>query len=224
MTINIHKAAMMMTIILTVNTSHPGAAPMGHSKHAKADSHERIVATAAARFREVGIEGVGVADLMKEAGLTHGGFYRHFGSRDELVAEAVERALADGKQAAESLQNMQRPAAAVLALLIDGYLSITHRDQLATSCAVTTLAGDVARSNERTRTAYTQQVERYLDLLGHLIAADKQPARKAKAMAALATLVGAVSIARAVNDPQLSGEILKSAAQELKAQLSDGSS
>lgn len=224
MTIDIHKAAMMMTIIQAVNTSDHRdhdrkAAHMGHSKATKADSHERIVATAAARFREVGVDGVGVADLMKDAGLTHGGFYRHFGSRDELVAEAVERALAGGRQAVETLQNMQRPAAAVLAVLVDGYLSTAHRDQLATSCAVTTLAGDVARSNERTRTAYTQQVERYLELLAQLIAADKQPARKARAMAALSTLVGAVSIARAVNDEKLSAEILKSAAEELKARL-----
>ncbi len=69
---------------------------MGHSKKAKAKSHDRVVRVAATRFRKAGVDGVGVAGLMKDAGLTHGGFYRHFASRDELVAEAVERALRDG--------------------------------------------------------------------------------------------------------------------------------
>jgi len=192
---------------------------MGHSKANKAESHDRVVSTAAARFRESGIDGIGVADLMKEAGLTHGGFYRHFASRDELVAEAVERALQDGGRAVQAVENIRQPPAAVLALLVDGYLSAAHRDSLATSCAVTTLAGDVARSNERARSAYTQQVGTYLALLTKLIAGEKQKSRRMKAIAALSTLVGAVSMARAVNDEKLSREILKSAADALKAQL-----
>jgi len=102
---------------------------------------------------------------------------------------------------------------------VDGYLSTAHRDDLATSCAVTTLAGDVARSNDRARSAYTRQVSTYLALLTKLIAGDKQRSRRTKAIAALSTLVGAVSMARAVNDEKLSREILKSAADELKARF-----
>lgn len=192
---------------------------MGSSKADKDESHQRIVRTAAARFREKGVDGIGVADLMADAGLTHGGFYRHFGSREDLVAEAVERALRDGSDAVAALEALDQPPAAVLALLVDGYLSLAHRDQLASSCAVTTLAGDVARSSERARDAYTAQVNRYLELLTRLIAGDKQKARRAKALAALATLVGAVSMARAVNDDKLSRELLKTAADELKANL-----
>jgi TetR/AcrR family transcriptional repressor of nem operon len=192
---------------------------MGKSKIAKAESHDRIVRLAAARFREAGIEGIGVAELMKDAGLTHGGFYRHFSSREELVAEAVERALQDGGQAVAAIANSKLGRSALLAALVDAYLSATHRDSLATSCAVTTLAGDVARSNERARTAYTGQVDAYLDVLTRLIVSDKQKSRRAKAVTALATMVGAVSMARAVNDEKLSMEILKSAAAELKAQL-----
>ena len=189
---------------------------MGHSKADKAESHERIVGRAAARFREAGIDGVGVADLMKEAGLTHGGFYRHFASRDAMVAEAIERALHDGGQAVDAVARLKH---APLAALIDAYLSAAHRDNLATSCAVTTLAGDVARSNQRARSAYTHQVGIYLDLLTRLIAGERQKTRRVKAITALATLVGAVSMARAVNDEKLSREILKAAADELKAQL-----
>ena len=128
---------------------------MGHSKASKREHHEAIVGVAASRFREDGIERVGVADLMHDAGLTHGGFYRHFESRDQLVGEAVERALHDGGQAMAAVaESPHDPLAAV----IDAYLSISHRDNLGTSCAVTTLAGDVARSNPRARAAYTDQV------------------------------------------------------------------
>jgi TetR/AcrR family transcriptional repressor of nem operon len=171
---------------------------------------------AAARFREAGVDGIGVADLMKDAGLTHGGFYRHFDSRDELVAEAIERALRDGGRVVEAVANSKQFP---LATLVDAYLSTAHRDGLATSCAVTTLAGDVARSNDRARSAYTLQVGTYLELLIKLIPGNRQRSRRIKAIAALSTLVGAVSMARAVNDERLSREILQSAADELKAQL-----
>jgi TetR/AcrR family transcriptional repressor of nem operon len=189
---------------------------MGHSQADKDESHDRIVRVAAARFREAGVDGIGVADLMKDAGLTHGGFYRHFDSRDELVAEAIERALRDGGRVVEAVANSKQFP---LATLVDAYLSTAHRDGLATSCAVTTLAGDVARSNDRARSAYTLQVGTYLELLIKLIPGDKKRSRRIKAIAALSTLVGAVSMARAVNDERLSREILKSAADELKAQL-----
>jgi TetR/AcrR family transcriptional repressor of nem operon len=192
---------------------------MGHSKAKKAESHDRVVQVAAARFRETGVDGIGVADLMKDAGLTHGGFYRHFSSREELVAEAIECALRDGGEAVASVAGGNQSPAATLRLLVDAYLSVAHRDGLATSCAVTTMANDVARSNARARSAYTKQVGTYLDLLAKLIASDKRKSRRAKAIAALATLVGAVSMARAVNDEKLSRELLKSAADELKAQL-----
>ena len=194
---------------------------MGHSKAEKAENHDRIVRTAATRFRVTGVDGIGLADLMKEAGLTHGGFYRHFASRDELVAEAIERALHDGSKGAfDAVAKSKLGKQALLFALIDWYLGIGHRDDLATSCAVTSLAGDVARSNARARTAYSRQVAAYLELFAQLIAADKPKARRVKAIAAWATLVGAVSMARAVNDDKLSREILKTAADELKSALS----
>jgi TetR/AcrR family transcriptional regulator, transcriptional repressor for nem operon len=204
----------MRDIILTVKLKEDFW--MGHSKATKAGSHDRIIKAAAGRVRENGVEGIGVADLMKEAGLTHGGFYRHFASREELVTEAIERALREGAEVVAAVANVTEfPVAA----LVDAYLSTTHRDELATSCAVTTLAADVARGNDRARSAYTQQVVMYLELLAKLIAGDQQRSRRMKAIAALSTLVGAVSMARAVNDERLSSEILRSAGNELKAQL-----
>jgi TetR/AcrR family transcriptional repressor of nem operon len=193
---------------------------MGHSQEDKAESHDRIVRTAAARFRELGVDGIGVADLMKQAGLTHGGFYRHFASRDELVAEAIERALHDGSQGAfDAVENSKLPRQALLFALIDWYLGTPHRDHLATSCAVTALAADVARSGSRARAAYTLKVEAYLALFARLIGGDKPKAARSKAIAAWATLVGAVSMARAVDNDKLSREILKTAGDELKARL-----
>lgn len=189
---------------------------MGHSKAEKADSHERIVKVAADLFRERGVNGVGVAELMAAAKLTHGGFYRHFSTRDELVAEAVERALADGSAIANAIAAQPH---ATIGPVIDAYLSIAHRDRVPASCAVTTLAGDVARTSKRARTAYTGQVERYIALISKLVAHIPQKKRRASALTALATLVGAVSMSRAVNDEKLSREILKSAADRLKEQL-----
>ena len=182
---------------------------MGHSRADKAESHDRIVQAAAERFREQGVDGIGLADLMREAGLTHGGFYRHFGSRDDLVAEAVKAALAHGSKRAEAAARQGGPEA--LAATIDGYLSPLHRDKPETGCAVAALPADIARSSQRARAAYTAQVRRYLDLLAGLTPAgepDDPPF-------ILATLVGAIALARAVDDPGLSDEILERAARML---------
>ena len=193
---------------------------MGHTQAEKQESHARIVHTAAARFRELGVEGMSVADLMKAAGLTHGGFYRHFASRDELVAEAVEQALAEGSRGAfEAHASGRHAPRALLNALIDWYLGTAHRDALATSCAVTSLAADVSRSNARARSAYARQVEAYLELFTVLIGGDDRPAARARAIAIWAALVGAVSMARAVNDDALSLEILQTAAASIKRGL-----
>ena len=212
----------MTTIILTVKKWLRGSIHMGKSQADKAESHDRIVRTASARFREVGVEGIGVADLMKEAGLTHGGFYRHFASRDELVAEAVERALHDGAQGAFAAEaNSTLSKQALLYALVDWYLGTGHRDGLATSCAVTSLASDVARSGDRARAAYARQVGAYLELFIRLMPGDDKPrAKRTKAITAWSMLVGALSMARAVNDDKLSNEIMKTAADNVKALLS----
>src|ERR1700761_498224 len=98
---------------------------MGHSQQEKADNHREIVEIAARKMRESGTEGPGVAEIMQEAGLTHGGFYKHFGSRDDLVAEAVEAAIA---QSRESYSARVDGAADPLAAFVDWYLSPDHRD------------------------------------------------------------------------------------------------
>jgi TetR/AcrR family transcriptional regulator, transcriptional repressor for nem operon len=184
---------------------------MGHSRDEKAESHRRIVEVAAAKLREDGIAGVGIADLMAACEMTHGGFYRHFESRDQLVAEAVEHALARGAERVAGAITGSAPFDS----LVTRYLSPAHRDGRAEGCAVAGLGTDVSRSNARARAAYTRQVRDYLTQLDALLGSAK-PARQAS-VAALSAMVGALVMARAVDDDALSLEILRLTAAALKA-------
>jgi TetR/AcrR family transcriptional regulator, transcriptional repressor for nem operon len=182
---------------------------MGSSQADKAASHERIVTTASGRMRRDGIDSVSVAELMSEAGLTHGGFYRHFDSRDELVAEAIAAALTQGSARIQAAAKLGGPEA--LAAIIDGYLSRLHRDKPETGCAVAALPTEIARTDPRARAAYSRQVRSYIELLAELT-----PARDVdEGHLILAALVGALVLARAVDDRGLSNEILDSAARAL---------
>jgi TetR/AcrR family transcriptional repressor of nem operon len=177
---------------------------MGHSRQDKEKSHQQIVEIAAARMREAGTGGPGVAEIMQAAGLTHGGFYKHFGSRDDLVAEAVEAAIAQGE---EGIREATADAEDPLAAFVDWYLSPSHRDDPATGCAVVALGADAARANERVRSAYGAQVERYVAHLEELMGGGEDARRQA--IAAVTSMVGAMLIARAVGDEELSEEILR---------------
>jgi TetR/AcrR family transcriptional repressor of nem operon len=176
-----------------------------HSQAEKARSHDRIVDIAAARVRESGTAAPGVAEIMKAAGLTHGGFYKHFGSRDDLIAEAVDRAFADNEHA---IAAVTEDADDALAAFVEWYLSGKHRDAPATGCGVAALGAEVARGDARVRAAYTEQVKRYLGLLERLLG-DADPDARRQATVMLSTLVGALLLARAVDDPALSDEILR---------------
>jgi TetR/AcrR family transcriptional regulator, transcriptional repressor for nem operon len=190
---------------------------MGHSRSAKAKTHKRIVQIASKRFREEGLAGIGIADLMKEAGLTVGGFYKHFKSRDDLVAEAVGSALEVWKSQVDTAASGGPPV--TYESLVDDYLSEAHRNHPGTGCAVGALAGDIARSDKRTRALVTRQIRENIELLSALLREangnDKGGAR-APAILGYCALVGALSVARAVSDDQLSREILKAVAQLLK--------
>lgn len=179
---------------------------MGTSQKEKAASHERIVAIAAARIRGQGIDGVNVAEIMREAGLTHGGFYRHFDSRDDLITEAVAQALTEGSERSRTAAETLGPRA--LRAIINAYLSPQHRDAPATGCAVPALAEDLSRGRQPDRDLYAQQVERYIELLTGLDPMSDDPASHLP-MLTLSALVGAVAIARAVGDPALSKKVLR---------------
>jgi TetR/AcrR family transcriptional repressor of nem operon len=178
---------------------------MRHSKEDKAASHERIVEVAAARIRESGTEQPGVAEIMRAAGLTHGGFYKHFGSRDELIAEAVERALTDSES---RVTELAAGAEDPLAAFADAYVSAAHRDDPASGCGVVALGTDMPRVGGPAQEAYRVQVERYLAHLQPLLGGDDDDARR-RATVTLSAMVGAVMIARALGSTPGSDEILR---------------
>jgi len=190
---------------------------MRHSKAEKARTHKHIVAIASKRFREKGLAGIGIAQLMKQAGLTVGGFYKHFNARDDLVAEAVGSALGRWKRQADAAASGGPPV--TYELLVDEYLSEAHRNNPGTGCPVGALAGDIGRSGKRTRALVTAQIRDDIALLANLIRganeADKGAARS-QAILTYCALVGAIGVARAVSDEQLSREILKTLAVRLK--------
>jgi TetR/AcrR family transcriptional regulator, transcriptional repressor for nem operon len=193
---------------------------MGHSKAQKTRTHKRIVSIASKRFREKGLAGFGIAELMKEAGLTVGGFYKHFDSRDDLVAEAVSSAFGGWKRRVDAAK-AGGPSVS-LAKLIDDYLNEAHRDNPGTGCAFSALAAEIGRSHERTRALTTEQVRNDIQLTASLIP-DNEPnaARRTQAILTFSALVGAMSLARAVSDEALSREILKTVAERLKNSVSE---
>jgi TetR/AcrR family transcriptional repressor of nem operon len=162
---------------------------------------------AAKRFRERGLEGIGVADVMKEAGVTVGGFYKHFGSRDELVVEALATAFKDLDVWEEHTPDM--------AHLLQNYLTEAHRDAPGTGCAMGALLGDMTRGSKSARALYTERVKRSLAFFSALLPASRRPDKRGRALLILTALLGALNLSRAVSDPNLSREILHRVREEL---------
>ena len=178
---------------------------MGHSKDDKAESHERIVSVAAARIRESGTESPGVAEIMRAAGLTHGGFYKHFADREELIYEAIEHALRENEtNAAQIVADADDP----LAAFAEWYVSAAHRDNPAEGCGVAALCTDVPRLGRPAQESYRAQVERYLARLQKLLASD-DPDVRSRANVTLSAMVGAVMIARGLGPTDRSDELLR---------------
>ena len=185
------------------------------SREQAALNRERILEAAAQLFRERGFDGIGVADLMKQAGLTHGGFYGHFASKEELIAEASARALTS---TFEFLSNeAQRTTGDPLAAVAESYLSSTHRDDPGTGCLLAALGPDVSRQGRAVRRTVTDFVRSAVDLLMTLVPGKSKAARRQKAISTYATLVGTMVMARAVDDRALSQEILDAGLAAVKA-------
>ncbi len=187
---------------------------MGYSKAQKEKTHKRIVSIASKRFREKGLAGFGIAELMKEAGLTVGGFYKHFDSRDELVAEALSDAFGVWQRQKEAAASNGQSLS--FEKLIDDYVSDAHRKNPGAGCAFSALAPEIARSDKRTRALTSDQVKADLELLAGLLPGRDKRAARSRAILTFSALVGAMSLARAVSDEALSREILKTVADLLK--------
>ena len=182
---------------------------MRYSKEHKQETHARIVKKASVRLREKGAHGIGVADLMKEAGLTHGGFYAHFDSREALVIEAFGYAM---DRAAEHWRNMAAdiPLEKRLSTIVDSYVSAAHRDDPGRGCAVPTLGAEIARESAKTRKAFAAKLDQMIDLVADQIPDVPRKTARRLAMGTMATMMGALVMSRVAGSGELSDEILAS--------------
>jgi TetR/AcrR family transcriptional repressor of nem operon len=169
-------------------------------------NRERIVEVAAQLFRERGLEGIGVADLMKSAGLTHGGFYGHFESKEDLVAQACERALSDAEARWQNIAEGgdKRP----LRTIVSRYLSAQHRDDPGAGCLVAAVGSEAARQGSPVRRVLTHGLKASFELLSRLMPGRSERVRRKQALATYASLVGGLILSRVVDDADLSAEIL----------------
>jgi AcrR family transcriptional regulator len=182
----------------------------------KETSHERIVAAAARAIRRGGFQGVGVADIMKEAGLTHGGFYAHFSSRNALLAEALERAGQDNAaRTRDDLATRQSRGASPLRALVEGYLSDRHLGDIETGCAVAALASEMPRQTPEVREAAAQRVRAMVAAVRRALPKDA-PADSGPSIAS--QLVGALQLARALGNNAEGRALLRASRRSLLAQ------
>ena len=183
---------------------------MRKSKQEALKTRERIVAAASEEFRQHGIVATGLADLMAAAGLTHGGFYKHFRSKDELISEAATAAIATTTQAMNAVGSA-RPGGDGLKRLVTKYLAADHRDDPGAGCPIAALGAELARCDEKTRDAATQGLRDYIGVLASHLDSLEPGEAKNRAMASFATMVGALILARIANDEKLSQAILRNA-------------
>ena len=180
---------------------------MRYSREHKLETHARIVKKASVRIREKGAHGIGVADLMKDAGLTHGGFYAHFDSREALVIEAfayaMDRSTERWRKLAETIPPDKR-----MATIVETYLTPLHRDDPGHGCAVTALGAEIARESPKTRKAFAAKLEQMVDMLAEQIPDVPRKAARKQALATLSTMVGTVVLARIAGSGELSDDIL----------------
>jgi AcrR family transcriptional regulator len=181
---------------------------------AKEITHERIVEAAARAIRRSGYDGTSVADIMKEAGLTHGGFYAHFPSREAMLAEAVERA------GAETMAASLRAAASVppekaLQCLLRTYLSKEHVKSVETGCALAALGSETPRQRLAVRRTATRRIKEMIDGVARHSPDWGAPAAHERALVTVATMVGTLLLARAVDDPKLCDALLQAALKHL---------
>jgi TetR/AcrR family transcriptional regulator, transcriptional repressor for nem operon len=189
---------------LLYDDHHMRRATAGRTAQSRKEiTHERIVEAAARATRRSGYDGTGVADIMKEVGLTHGGFYAHFASREAMLAEAADRA------GAESVASLTRVAAGAapgesLRAMIRAYLSKEHIDGVETGCPMAALGSEMPRQASKVRRAATRRIREVIDVVASHSSDERKPGDYERALVTVATMVGTLVLARAVDDPKLS--------------------
>jgi AcrR family transcriptional regulator len=177
-----------------------------YTKEHKQETRERIIATAGRRLKRDGIEGSGVATLMKDASLTNGAFYAHFASKDDLVAEAI----ADQLHALHAnIVAQAEPGPAGLEQIARWYLSAQHRDNPGDGCPNAALLDEIGRCGDATRQAYTDGVLVVIDGLAARMAPEDPPSARVKALSLLGLMAGTLQLSRALTDRQLSDDLLE---------------
>nr|WP_297383414.1 TetR/AcrR family transcriptional regulator [uncultured Roseateles sp.] len=185
------------------------------SREHTAETRARILDVAGRLFRERGFDGIGVADLMKSAGLTHGAFYNHFESKNALAGEASEQVLRKTTCAWADIADAGNGG---FESFVSTYLSEAHRDEPGSGCLIAALGADVARQDSAVRRSFTTALRPMIDFLTRHTAGRSKAAQRQRALVTLATLVGTVVLARAVDDADLSDELLQAARVTLKGE------
>src|SRR3954452_12414596 len=176
-------------------------------------NRERVIATAAKLFRERGIDGIGLVDLMSAAGLTPGGFYRQFKSKDDLIVQAVKRAY---KDVSEDIAGRLAASDDPLETLVRHYVSDYHRDEPGQGCSLAAMGTDAARHDDPAlRECFGHIVSKYIGLITKLVPGRDPKAKRKAAITALAEMIGSVVLSRVVPDPALSNEIIDTVSNDL---------
>src|SRR5262249_52173296 len=194
---------------------------MRKSRIEAAKTRERIVTAAAAEFRQHGIAATGLADLMKAAGLTHGGFYRHFKSKDQLVAEACSAAVATMNERVASSASRERGGKGREAGVADS-LSTEPRDTRRDGCPLAALGSEMAGADTQTRAAATAGFLKLVDALASGFADGPPGEARRRAMVGALTLIGALTVSRVVTDQALSNAILRNAQDSITGSQTTG--
>ena len=182
------------------------------SKEKAEANHQQMLRAAARLFRERGISATGVDSITKDAGLTHGGLYSQFGSKEAIAAEAIHFASARSKRIWERVAQ-RKPGKKIFPEIVVEYLSRAHRDAPGSGCVVAALGADIARQPSTVREAFTAETRKTLEYLAEQMPGDDTAHRRENAIAAFACMVGGLILARAVNDEDYSDLILKAAAR-----------
>ena len=188
------------------------------SRTQAAENRQTVINVASRLFRERGFDGIGLKDLMEGAGLTQGAFYKQFASKEDLAAQASERALesASRRWSAAAEANVTDPLGAVIAF----YLSTGHREERMDGCPVAALGSDAARQGADVKASFEAGIREYLEMLGLWVDEAEGNEPGGKAMVILSTMVGAVVLSRAVNNKRLSKRFLQAAAKDVLAKSS----
>ena len=193
------------------------------SKEKKIENRDQVVGTAARLLREHGFDGIGVADIMKAAGLTHGGFYRNFESKDDLAVKASERAVADTEAALrEGLAQQPRDP---FRTLIEAYVSSAHRDDPGSGCILPALAADAARRDDPAlRAVFTKAIQYYLDQIAALSSSAPSTASNRHPAAVLSEMVGAVILSRVIADAPLADALMAAVVSDIAGAAQENAS